>query len=303
VRLPRNPRARVALALIGALVAFVVVLEVIDRLSPTPHGPRSSSYATSPAGLAAYASVLERAGHPVRRLRTAIAERRPRAGETLVVLDPDVMEPDEARAIGAWVRGGGRLVAGGAGDASWLDQVVDRVPRWGDDGPARRSTLVPVAETAGVETVVSADGGAWHELGGTLPVVGPAGAPLLVTARSGRGTVALLADSSPLQNRRLAQADGAALGLALAGGDRRPVAFLETVHGYGVARGVAGLPGRVKWVLIGLALSALVAVWAAGRRLGPPEDSDTPLPPPRVEYVDALAAALVRAKPDLKERS
>jgi hypothetical protein len=304
--LPSDPRARAAVVVIGGLVGFLVVLEVIDRLSPTPQGPRSSSYATAPAGLAAYASLLERAGHPVRRLRVPIAGRPPRMGETLVVLDPSVMEPGEERALGDWVRAGGRLVAGGSGDPTWLDEVLDEeVPRWGGDGPSRRPVLAPVLETAGVREVVSAGGGAWHELGAALPVIGPADAPLLVTARSGRGTVALLADASPLQNRRLAHADGAALGLALAGGARRPVAFLETVHGYGAARGIAGLPASVKWALIGLALTALVAVWAAGRRLGPPEDPEDPLPPPRVEYVDALAAALVRAKPEKnkKERS
>ena len=54
----------------------------------------------------------------------------------------------------------------------------------------------------------------------------------------------------------------------------------------------------MKWVIIGLALTALVAMWAAGRRLGPPEDPDIAPSPPRVEYVDALATALVRSKPD-----
>jgi hypothetical protein len=60
----------------------------------------------------------------------------------------------------------------------------------------------------------------------------------------------------------------------------------------------------VKWALLGLALTALVAVWSAGRRFGPPEDLDTEPPPPRVAYVDALAAALVRTQPERdKERS
>ena len=76
------------------------------------------------------------------------------------------------------------------------------------------------------------------------------------------------------------------------------------MHGYGVSRGFGGLPTQVKWALLGLALTALAAVWAAGRRFGPPEDPDTEPPPPRVAYVDALAAALVRAKPEEdKERS
>ena len=67
----------------------------------------------------------------------------------------------------------------------------------------------------------SRNGGGWHELGGALPAIGPADAPLLVTTRSGEGSVALLADAAPLQNASLDVADGAALGLALAGGPRR----------------------------------------------------------------------------------
>jgi hypothetical protein len=295
-------RVRAIAIVIAALVAFVVLLEVLERAAPPPEGPRSPSYATAPQGLAAYASVLSRAGHPVRRLRTSVADDPPPLDATLIVLDPEVMEPEEATAIGEWVRSGGRLVAGGTGDAGWLEEVIAEVPRWQPDGPRDRDPLLPVSETAGVERLRAYERGAWHELGQNLPVIGPADAPLVVTARSGEGSVALLADSSPLHNRGLDQADNARFGLALTGGARRPVAFLETVHGYGVSRGFGGLPTRVKWVLIGLALTALVALWAAGRRFGPPEDPEDPPPPPRVEYVDALASALVRTKPDKEAR-
>jgi hypothetical protein len=285
---------RSLLILASALLLFVAVIVAADRLTAAPHGPASSSYATSSAGLAAYASLLAAHGHPVRRLRRPVATAPPPVGDTLVVLDPDAMEPAEARAIGAWVRRGGRLVAGGAASA-WLREVLGRAPRFatGDGGP--RATLVPVAETAGVRTVQSVGGG-WEQPGGALPAVGPASRPLLLVARRGRGSAALLADPAPLQNRLLGAADDAALALNLAGPRGRPVAFLETVHGYGAARGLAGLPGRVLWMLAGLGLAALAALWAVGRRLGPPEDAERPLPPPRAEYVDALAAALERAQ-------
>lgn len=291
MRLPADPRARAAVVVIGALIAFGLLLRLVDALLPAPHGPVSSSYATSAHGLAAYASLLERAGHPVRQVRVPIADRRPRPGETLVVLDPDVVDPGEARAIGAWVRGGGRLLAGGE-NAAWLDAVLPAPPSPDDGAPGTRHALVPVP---GVTTVRS-DGGGWNRAGRALPVIGPPDRPLLLSARSGRGTVDLLADPGVLQNRRLGQADAAALGLALAGGRGRPVAFLETVHGYGAARGLGGLPARVQWVLAGLFLAGLAGLWAVGRRLGPPEDAERPLPPPRVEYVDALAAALARAE-------
>jgi hypothetical protein len=45
-----------------------------------------------------------------------------------------------------------------------------------------------------------------------------------------------------------------------------------------------------------LTLAALLGVVAAGRRLGPPEDAARPLPPPRREYVDAVAVSLARTK-------
>ena len=74
-------------------------------------------------------------GAPVRRLRTPVKERRPRVGETLIVVEPDVLEPDEARAIGAWVRSGGRLVASGRGDFGWLEEVLADPPVWTPNGP------------------------------------------------------------------------------------------------------------------------------------------------------------------------
>jgi Domain of unknown function (DUF4350) len=299
-RLPADPRVRALLGIGAGVLVFVLVLLVVARLTPSPHGPASSSFATSPSGLAAYASLLEREGRPVRRLVAPVRDRAPALGETLVVLDPDVVEDDEARAIGDWVRAGGRLIAGGTRHAGWLEHVLAAPPEWQPEPAGRAETLVPVAETVSVRAVRTADGGGWHAPGGALPAIGPAGAPLLVVARSGRGSVALLADASPLQNRLLGTADSAALGLGLAGPG--PVAFLETVHGYGVSRGVSALPARVKWTLLGLLAAGLLALWTAGRRLGPAEDDDTPPAPARIEYVDALAAALGRAKPRRRRR-
>ena len=296
--MPRDPRVRFLLGAVLVLVAFGVVLAVIDRLAPAPKGPKSSSYATSPQGLAAYAAVLERNGHTVRRLRRSITDQPPRDGETLIVLDPAALEPKESQAIGEWVHRGGRLVAGGDADASWLDEVLDDPPEIAFGTAAAHEPLVPVAETVGVDEVESVAGTAWDRVGGALPVLGPADAPLVVTAQADQGTVVMLADAGPLSNQALARADNAAFGLALAGGEGKPVAFLETVHGYGVSRGFGGLPGSVKWALIGLGLTAIIAAWTVGRRFGPTEDPDVPLPPPRVEYVDALASALVRTKED-----
>jgi hypothetical protein len=286
-RLTRNP-LRVLLALVAAFVALIVA---IDRLAPTPSGPDGSSYATAPAGAAAYAELLHRAGHPVRRIRTPLAERAPDPGWTLVVLDPERVEPDEARAIRRFVEAGGRLVAAGA-TSRWLARVLDAPPAWGpsDPGPAR--AVVPVPETAGVTTVGFAEGGRWETLGGALPILAGREGPVGAVAQQGGGRAVLLADPSPLVNARLAHDDNAAFGLAAAGDRRRTVAFLETVHGYGEATGLAALPARAVWVLAGLALAALALVWSMARRFGPPEDEALALAPPRRDYVEAVAAGL-----------
>jgi hypothetical protein len=280
-------------ALAAVVLAFIAVSVAIDRYAPTPGGPEGSSYATAPEGAAAYAELLHRAGHAVRRLRTPLAERPLDRGSTLIVLDPEGVLPDEARAIGRFVRAGGRLVAAGA-SVHWLARALDSPPpTWAPSDPGAAHVVVPVPETAGVTTVAFAEGGRWESLGGALPILATPEGAVAAVAESGAGRAVLLADAAPLYNGRLDRADGAAFGLAIAGAERRPVAFLETVHGYGEATGLAALPARALWVLAGLAVAALALVWSMARRLGPPEEEPLPPAPPRRDYVEAVAAGLV----------
>jgi hypothetical protein len=280
---------RILLALVAL---FAVAVVAIDRLAPTPGGPEGSSYATAAEGAAAYAELLRRDGRAVRRVREPLAEAALDPGSTLVVLDPERMERDEARAIGRFVRAGGRLVAAGA-LVRWLGAVLPEAPAWAPAAPGRATVVAPVPETAGVGSVAFDEGGRWAALGGALPVLATPAGPVAAVARSGRGRVVLLADAEPLLNRGLPRADDAAFALAVAGEPGRPVAFLETVHGYGETTGLAALPSRALWVLAGLALAALALVWGMSRRLGPPEDEARALAPPRRAYVDAVAHALV----------
>src|SRR5215216_4061174 len=172
-RLTRHP-ARILVALV---LLFVAASVVIDRLAPTPSGPEGSSYATAPEGAAAYAELLHRAGHPVRRIRTPVAERPPDPGSTLVVLDPERVAPEESRAIGRFVRDAGRLVAAGA-LVHWLARVFDAPPAWAPAGPGRATVVVPAPETAGVGTVAFTEGGRWEALGGALPILATPEGPI-----------------------------------------------------------------------------------------------------------------------------
>lgn len=267
----------------------------LERYLNEPEGPLGSSFSTAPEGLGAYAELLRGEGHPIARLREAPAVARLDPRDTVVVIEPEGLSAGDARALGRFVRAGGRLLAGGREPDAWLEALLERRPSWDERGEATARPLAPAPEVAGVSLVGAAGEGSWRARGDTVAVLGRADRSLLTVADRGRGRIALLADTSPLHNRRLASADNAALGLALAGRAPRRVVFAESVHGFG-RTGLAALPDRWRWALGGLAAAALVLMAAKARRLGPPQRSARELAPPRSDYAYALAGALARTQ-------
>jgi hypothetical protein len=126
------------------------------------------------------------------------------------------------------------------------------------------------------------------------PLAGSDDAPFALVGNVGAGRVVAFADSSPLQNAYLGRDDDAAVLLGAVGPAPRPVVFDEHSHGYGGAGGSIPAPWwRASWV----ALAAVVMLmWSVARRLGPAEEVARALPPPRREYVDALAVSLARSR-------
>ena len=287
-------RWKLGVGVLAALVAFNVGLRILrDFTGGSPGGPRSSSYATGGAGLAAYAALLARTGHPVRPLRAFPHSAALDPAATVVLLDPDAVGHQDALALRRFLEAGGRLIAGGAERASWLGSVIEPAPRW-SSLPAQGGPLAPVAELAGVNRIEGASAGSWSSTGEALPAYGDARRSLVAVDSVGKGRLLLLADAAPLQNRWLASADNASLGLGLAGADSRPVIFLEAYHGYGPSTGLSAIPTRWLLLFAGLGLAAVVLMLARGRRLGPPDREARELPPPRRDYVDALAGVLSR---------
>lgn len=288
-------------AVVGGLAAIVVlnvIALVLNQFGGARPGPASSSYTTAPEGLAAYADLLERLGHPVVRLREELSEATPPSGSTVVLLDPGSISASEGRRLESFVEAGGHLVAGGAlgSDEPWLQALVESAPEWSATGATPARPLVPAPEVEGVTEVRTSSLGSWSHAGSTLPLLGSPGGIIATVASRGQGRIVLLADASPLHNRLLDDSDNAAFALGLAGGRGRPVAFVESVHGYGEQSGLAAIPARWKWALAGLALAALVFMVARGRRFGPPDATERALPPARSEYVDALAGILARSQ-------
>ena len=289
VPLPKSAAARAALFVLTLLIGLNVLAALVDAIAPSPSGPASSSFATKPQGLAAWAELAERNGIRVRALRDPPSDATLNGGGTVAVMDAAGLSRDEAEALRKFAEGGGRVIAGGE-PHGWLATLLDDRSRldWDDDGPESAKPAGAAPETAGVARVKTAGAGRWDDDG---VLAGDEGS-LLIVRRAGSGRIALLADTSPLQNQLLDKADNAAFALALSG--RGPLTFVESVHGYGPQRGLAAIPGRFGWALIGLLLAALVFMVARGRRLGPPERERRELPPPRRAYVDALAATMAR---------
>jgi hypothetical protein len=160
----RASRGSTAATILPALGVAALLLAgvLLGRGPEQPSGPASSSYATSPAGLAAYAELLERAGHDVRRIRASLADRRPAGGETVVVVDGRALPAAQRDALRAYVRGGGHaILAGSAADTLGGDDTLPR--RAGDTAPVTRrvgrgtAILVPDAEPLRNRSLADAD--------------------------------------------------------------------------------------------------------------------------------------------------
>lgn len=290
----RRVRVRLAMATAGA--AVLVLGWVAAWATREPSGPASSSYATSPEGVAAYADLLARLGHRVDRLRTDLAASDLDPGSTVVVIDPVALPVQDAAALRRFLDAGGRLVVAGSPPGEWLARVVDEPPRWAAGAPELARPVADVPEVAGIRTVRTGGRGAFSRTGSGAPVLGGPSGAIAVVARVGAGRAVIVSDAGLFQNRLLARADNAAFAVAVAGGAGRRVAFVESVHGYGEAIGLAALPRRWWWALGGFGVAMLALMWARGARLGPAEVPSREFSPPRRAYVEALAASLARTR-------
>lgn len=277
---------------VAAVIAFNVVLSGLGSIiTPPPGGPASSSFSTGSDGLEAYADLLKRQGHDVTRLRSEIDGIDLPVGATVVVADPQQLTPAEAAHLDDFVRGGGRLVLAGPTSTEAVAAITGTPMSAVSADPVEEIDVWLPVPVVGTATVLTGDEGSrWFDVGSLLPVAGADGQATVVVGAVGDGEVVAVADTGPLLNQHLAEADNAAFGLGLAGPER-PVIFAESVHGY-AATGLDAVPSSWKWAALGLAIALVAGLWAAGTRFGPPEPFERALRPPRRDHVDAVAADL-----------
>ena len=294
-------RRRIVIIVVVGVLALAVMRE-LSQQSRGARGPAASSYATSPAGLAALDALLRRQGVEIVQLTRPIDEAIERdevsTDDRLVVLDQS-LSPTETEALATFILRGGRLLGGGSRSSAWIgrlwngdetsdDEVAEvrrgatgEVTTIGDPFPLRTLT------TTGTPVV-------WKGLGGTFhPVVVDREFRVVLAQQ---GSFDALADPSILTNATLSSTDNAVFALELLSGGGR-VVFAEAGHGFrsGTGAGLSAIPSNVRTLLLGLVLAVLTSMFALGRRVGGPDLPDRPLPPGRFEHVAAVASLLDRA--------
>ena len=247
--------------LVGGVLLANLLAQGVDRAvgGDQPGGVAGSSYATAPAGLAAYATLLAHYGHDVEsqrgddRARAPCLPTRPRSSSS-----PTGLTDDDASALLQFVAAGGRLVVGGA-SPFYLDKLRDTPPRWQTTGEhvvdgdrsrvrrrARRST--PRASDRGRRRARDARSSAATR------------SALLTREAVGRGEIFFLADASPLENARPRRGRQRRL-RARARGRRRPARRLPRRCARLRRRAAAGRPFPDRWKV------ALVLVAVAAARV------------------------------------
>lgn len=284
----RGPVARAVTVVVGLVLLLNVLLATLEMaVGGEPGGADGSSFATGSSGVAAWSELVARQGTAVERLRTPLGEATLPEGATVVLVDP-ALEPTAAdlQALAGHLDTGGRLVVVGRTGTDVAAALTGVDLGW-TTGGGDEATVEPGA--LGGAATLRLDGHGRFVTPGDADVLARDGEAAAVAAV---GPIVAVADLGVVSNRGLGEADNAAAALALAGPG--PVVFVEDLHGYGEASGLAALP--VRWKQAGLALVgvALLGMWSVGRRLGPPERPRRDLPPPRRAYVDALAAAVSR---------
>jgi hypothetical protein len=115
---------------------------------------------------------------------------------------------------------------------------------------------------------------------------------------SGKGTIAVVADSRMLQNRLVGKSDNAVVAYRLLSRDGQPVVFDDFYHGLTVRGNPLWLFSRFPYGLLAIAVlvAAVIVGWRAARFLGPPVEQPAKSRRTISEYIDAKARLLTKSR-------
>ncbi|RKS72561.1 uncharacterized protein DUF4350 [Motilibacter peucedani] len=285
----------------GALVLVALVALAVLALALTASGDRKGRLdprAVDGAGSRALARVLSGQGVDVQLARTtARASSLARSGDTLLVVDADLLAASQLRTL-AGLRSDLVLVAPGQAPLQALAPWAEAV-REGGSGRRTPQCDLPAAVRAGSARVPgvfysSGDAGArqCYRSGDAASVLAR------TDATSGR-TVTVLGSEHPLTNDGLDDEGDAALVLGLLGARPRLVWYLPSPDDVPAEarRSLSSLlPDGVRFGALQALLAALVVALWRGRRLGPVVTEPLPVVVPAAEAVEGRARLYRRGR-------
>ncbi len=135
---------------------------------------------------------------------------------------------------------------------------------------------------------------------GVIECVRPDGRPWTIAAsfERGRGEIVVVAEPMLLMNASLGQADNSSLAYDLLASGGRSVVFDEFYHGLSVRGNPLWLLTKSSYAVVTIALVGLLGLvlWRLAILLGPPLDAPTRTRRTIIEYIEAMARFLNRAR-------
>ncbi|MEU1423751.1 DUF4350 domain-containing protein [Kitasatospora sp. NPDC005751] len=268
-----------------------------DRRYP-PLDPRSYDASGSHAVVA----LLQRQGLDVDV--TADLPARSTGNDTLVVPEPDLLGPDQLRALAAARHGRLVLVSPGPAALSALAPGV-RPSEEGGGAPyaAVRSTAAQCALTEAVRAGTAHLGGLLYTAGSRGEGCYPRGHGYpLVAVRTGQGTDVVVLGSGDFLSNELIKKDGnASLALGLLGSQPRLTWHLPDYtaplgDSVGDKRFTDYIPDGWRWAAVQLGIATLLAALWRARRLGPVISENLPVVVRAAETTEGRARLYRRAR-------
>jgi hypothetical protein len=315
-------RERLGLVLLVGVVAALLLysLHLAQEARDPRFAPKPLSYSQHRYGVKGFARLLERNGYTVRSLKRTY-RHLPKDADMLVIFPPPfeigVGDPfsewneEDADALDAWLKGGGRLLLfceDSRLPESLRDDARNRLPiaQFPTDKTFEAQPSLPAPWLKGIQRVRLADQQAnlspreerW------VPLLHTGGTVEAAIWYYEKGVVFECTDWQWLTNERLREADNGAFILAVVrkmlpkGG---VVYFDDAGQGdlereAGAPRGFWGIaPMGVRIAFAHLMLITLVAFYSLGKRFGLPRPAP-PRAPALGEYVDALAGVYERTQ-------
>ncbi len=290
---------------IGLLVTLIVIMTLValGQQGQNQDLPALTTLSSAPNGAMALKLWLQQMDYTILD-ETLSSYELPQTAKIAFVLQPSFIEPDDLKAIDAWVINGGTLIAAGGFGFGDLTEHFNFKITYFEPSPEKFTSQTPLLLNPALQTSIPATASELQSAFYLIPerasyvtYLAVDGKPVLVSFNMGKGRVILSSTIYPFSNLGLKQTGNPTLLLNLLGlaKTQGPVWFDEWHHGFRGAEGAIGPDNWLRYTPLGrsvlfVAFVIFLALLFRGRGFGRP----VPLPHElrrrgALEHVSAMA--------------